>query len=418
MTSGSIPLTDAPAVPRVSRKLVASLGLGNIGTFMTWGAVPSVLLALQMNDLDAGSKEANLALASVLGAIISTASQPVWGLLSDRARTRWGRRAPFILTLAIGGAISMFAISQASTLWMIVAGWCLIHVLVTGMQGALEAVLPDRVPEALRGIGAAALGLGAMFGVLIGQLTAAMLVKKGYLIAYGFVALVLVLVAVLFVVLNPDVDNRDRPREKLDWRSLPAKLWVNPRKHPDFAWTFWGRLLMLLGFNMVQNFQLYIVMDYIGVGKDAALGLTPVLAVCSLGASLISIPLSGWLSDRTGRRKPWVIASALLIGVALLLPFFSATVPTMIATASIGGFGFGMYRAVDLSLISLVLPNADDNGKDLGIAGIASNIGDIVAPAASGFVILTLGGYRPLFLVAFALCVIGAVCVMFVRSVR
>ena len=418
MTSQLPTVAEQPVSVRAPRKLLASLGAVNLGTFATWGAVPSVLLPLQLQDLDAANKEANLALASVLGALLTMALQPVWGLLSDRARTRWGRRAPFLLALAIGGSFSMLAVSQASALWMVIAGWCLIHVLVGGVQGILEAVLPDRVPDAVRGAAAAAIGMGSMCGVLLGQLSAAVLVKNGYLIGYGVIALLLIMVTVVFVVCNPDVDNRDAPREPFDWRGLHKKLWINPLTHPDFAWVFWGRLLLLFGFNMVQNFQLYILLDYIGLNRDAALTLTPVLAICSLGAALVSIPLAGWVSDRTGRRKPWVIASTALVGVAMLLPFFAPTPAMMIATATIGGFGFGMFRAIDLALLSLVLPSSDSAGKDLGIAGIASNFGNVLAPAASSFVILNLGGYRPLFVIAFALSIIGAVCVMFVRSVR
>ena len=42
-------------------------------------------------------------------------------------------------------------------------------------------------------------------------------------------------------------------------------FWVNPRRHPDFAWAFGSRFLMVIGFYGAQTYGLYILRDYVGL---------------------------------------------------------------------------------------------------------------------------------------------------------
>lgn len=398
--------------------LIASLGVANFGIFLVWGSFPSVLLPLLMQDIDPANKEVNLATVTMAGAVVATLAQPMWGFISDRTRSRWGRRLPYLIVLSIAGALALIGISQLNSVLMIVAAWCFVILTVGGAEGILSSVLPDRVPAVYRGVGSAALGLGVMFGALGGQIITARLARSGGILPYVVVAAVLVVAMLCFVFIGGDSDSRDRPRpERIPLRSLLRSLWVSPKQYPNFAWAFWGKFALLLGFNMVQDYQLYILQDHIGLTRDQALSLTPVMAASSLVAMLIAIPLSGWLADRWGRRKPFVALSGLLIGTAAILPFFAPAPQTMIAFSVVGGIGFGIFRAVDLALITLVLPDPDDAAKDLGVAAIASSVPQFLSPMVASIIILNFG-YAFIFPVATTLCLIAAVLTFFIRSVR
>lgn len=85
-------------------------------------------------------------------------------------------------------------------------------------------------------------------------------------------------------------------------------------------------------------------------------GPIPVLGLINLVAVMVSLAFSGPLSDRIGRRKPIVIAAAVVMGVAMIVPLLLPTVTGMIVFTAICSLGFGAYMSVDAALMSEVLP--------------------------------------------------------------
>jgi hypothetical protein len=107
-----------------------------------------------------------------------------------------------------------------------------------------------------------------------------------------------------------------------------------------------------------------------------------------------------------------VIAAGL--AMLALVPTWSGT---LVSAALLGG-GFGVYLAVDLALITEVLPSAEDSGRDLGIINIALTLPQTFAPALSAVFITQLGGYSRLFGAAAVVTLISAVLVSFIKGAR
>jgi MFS family permease len=130
------------------------------------------------------------------------------------------------------------------------------------------------------------------------------------------------------------------------------------------------------------------------------------------------VVLGGWLSDRSGRRRAFIVAgnAAIIAGDALLLVWPS--VPTVIVTAALFGAGLGLSIACGRALASLVLPDPGTGAATgLGLLSTAANIGQAAAPAIGGLVI-GLAGYPAAFVVSIAEAAVGAVAVLLVRTVR
>ena len=85
--------------------------------------------------------------------------------------------------------------------------------------------------------------------------------------------------------------------------------------------------------------------------------------------------------------------------------------------AGIGGVGYGIYVAVDQALNVDVLPNADEAGKDLGILNLANTVGQVLAPVATGAVVVATGSYALIFPIAIASVLVGAAVIMLIRKV-
>ena len=413
---GHDPLSNEPLrVTGRLRRLLVWWGTAGLGVYLSLGAVVGVLLPLQIEFIDPVNKAANLALITVVGALGGLLAQPIAGLLSDRTRSRMGRRFPWMLAGALISAGSMAGLGLAGGVVALAGLYLLLSVGLALNQGPAAAILPDRVPRRARGLFSAVGGLGVIFGTLGGATLGAVL-SGSILVGYLVLAALILVAAIGFILFNPDHDNRDEPTPPLRPSMLLRTFWVNPRQNPDFAWGFAGRLFTFAGYYLVNTFTLYLLQDYIGLGPDAVAAV-PLLAVVSMVTTLISTFIGGPISDRTGRRKPAAVVAGLLIAISLIVPWILPTLTGMIIYAAIAGLGFGSYLAVDQALLSEVLPTTEDNGRFLGVLNIA-----VTGPAALGAalagVIVSSIGYTALFPIGMIIAIAGSLAILPIKSVR
>ena len=127
--------------------------------------------------------------------------------------------------------------------------------------------------------------------------------------------------------------------------------------------------------------------------------------------------VSGRWSDRSGRRKVYVIASTVVMAVAAGMLAFFPVFATAVVAALILGLGYGMYLAVDQALITQVLPRAIDRGRDLGVINIANAAPQVLAPVIAAPIVTGATGYTGLYLASAAVTLVSAVLVTRIRSV-
>lgn len=397
------------------RRLLIWLLPANLGVFVLWGAIPAVLLPLQIDAIDPARKVANLATVTTAGAFSAMIAQPVAGAISDRTHSRLGRRAPWMIGGALVGKLALIGMSAGSTLVTILIAWVMVQAAFNFVQGPLSAVLPDRVPPMARGTFAAIGGIASMVGAIGGQVVGASFAKH---IGAGYVALAsFALIAIaLFIVFNPDASSRSAKLPGFGLADFLRTFWVNPLAHPNFAWAFIGRLLLYAGYFSVTGYNLYLLQDYVGLGSGAVT-VVPLLGVASLAGMVPSIAICGPLSDKFGRRKPFVFASATVVALGLIVPWVLPTRTGMLVMSLVCGLGFGAVSAVDQALMTQVLPDTGTYAKDLGVVNIAATLPQTLAPAIGGAIVLALG-YTGLFPVGIVLSLLGAVAVFMIRGVR
>ena len=141
MTSAPLSALAEPTRP-VSRVWVVWLSLISIAVWSGFFGPIQVLLAQQAEALSPDHKEATLSLVTGVGALVSTVLNPMWGAFSDRTLTRVGRRVPWVAGGLVGGAVSMVLLSQASTVWQMVAAWALAQAALNAMLAAITATVP------------------------------------------------------------------------------------------------------------------------------------------------------------------------------------------------------------------------------------------------------------------------------------
>lgn len=406
---------DPPPPAKGLRRLLVWIVPANLGIYLIWGALPSILLPQQVTVvLGEADKVGNLAIVATIGAFLAMVAQPIAGQISDRTRSRYGRRAPWMMLGTLAGGLALVGLAFADTLIGIAIAWSLVQIAYNFAQGPLSAVLPDRIPLKRRGTFAALSGIGLMVGALGGQVIGALFFEN-ITVGYIFFAAFAVAALGLFNLFNPDHSSTDLVSEPFRIRDFLRTFWVNPIAHPDFFWAFTGRLLLYTGYFSVTGYQLFILTDYLGVEEPQT--LIPILGLVSLAGILISTVIAGPLSDRIGRRKPFVFGSSVVLAIALLVPWISPTVGGWFLMTALAGVGFGMFQAVDTALISEVLPSAKSFGKDLGVVNIAATMPQTLAPGVAGVIVLTFG-YAGLFPVGIVLSLLGAFAVWPIKATR
>jgi MFS family permease len=396
---------------RVSAGWVVRFALAWIGLYAGLFGPLQVLLPQQVEALAPTNKEATLALVLGAGAACSLVANPLFGALSDRTRSRFGRRRPWIAVGFGGGAVAVGLLAAAPAVPFVVLGWCAAQILLNAPFAALSAAVPDEVPAAQRGTAAGYLGLAFVVGVGVGTGLAVL----GGATATGYVlcGLAALLCSLPYILLGR---HAPEPGSTWRWGEFLRGFWINPVRHPDFGWGWLTRFLVNLGNAVVLLYLFFFLTDVVGIADPASgvLILTAVYSVAMLG----SVVVAGILSDRTGRRRAFVTGGALVMaGAAVLISVWPAW-PGTVAAAVALGIGFGAYSAVDFALLTQVLPAARDRGKDLGVLNIASSLPQVLAPAIAAPIVTGLGGYSALYLVAAAIEVLGAVLVYRIRSVR
>ena len=141
--------------------------------------------------------------------------------------------------------------------------------------------------------------------------------------------------------------------------------------------------------------------------------LTVIYAVMSVATCVVA----GRLSDRIGRRKIFVSVSGVVMAVATALLAVLPHWPVAVAAAAVLGAGFGVFVAVDYALMTEVLPDARDAGRDLGVINIAAALPQVFSPAIAAVLVTSPGGYPSLYLLAAGVVFLGSVLVHRIRGV-
>lgn len=402
---------------------ITLLFLANIGLWLAIYAPIQVLLPEQVaslhdhiskNGVPSGADAVLLSVVMGVGAIASLLANPVVGTLSDRTTHPRGRRHPWTVGCAMTGALGIAIVAASPSVPVMAVGWFIAELGLGGMLATLTAALPDRVPVNQRGSLGALIGISQMLGTVLGALIVTVIITR---MAAGYAACAIIVVgfAVLFAFRTPDEPLPVEHKPSLPVGTTLRRMWVSPRRYPDFGWGWITHFLVNLGNDLGTLYLLY----FLARGAhyhDPQTGLLILMALYAV-ALLIAGAVCGTLSDRSGRRKPFIVGAAIVMALAAAILAVSPTWHLALVAAPLLGAGFGTYWAAAPALLTQVLPAAADRAKDLGIINIAYSLPLVAAPLVAGVVLGLMNSYPALFALAGIVTVIAGLTVSRVRSV-
>ncbi|WP_285726931.1 MFS transporter [Psychromicrobium xiongbiense] len=394
---------------------VSAVVLVNVGINAAFFGPIQVLLGNQAIAFDEAHKEAILALVTGCGAAVSLVANPLFGALSDRTRSRFGRRVPWVVIGAILGSLALLGLTVAPSVALMAALWCLVQLGCNGMLASVTAAIPDRVPVRQRGSIGGFVAMGTVIGILCGAAMGAV-AGKNFALGYVICAVALIAGVLLYLFQSQDAPTEGLPREPWSMAGFLRGFWINPRRYPDFGWAWLTRFLVQLGVQLCIVYLLFFLRDRVGY-TEPEFGVLVLTGIFSL-LTLVTAGIGGWWADRLGRRKIFVMVSSAVIALAAVTLAFFPTWSGALLGAGLLGIGQGVYLAVDLALLTEVLPTAASRGKDLGVINVANSLPQVLSGVMAAFLVTVVGSYVALYLVAGVIGILGAVFVLRIKSVR
>lgn len=416
----AVPVAEVPARDHVPRPFLFAYGAATLGMWMAMLTPVILTLADRVEQIDPAHKEARLSLVLGTGAFFGLLCNPVFGRLSDRTCSRWGMRRPWLVGSALAGVAGLTVTGLVHTIAGLVVGWCLVQAAYNAMLAAMMALLPDHVAPHRRGMVSGVLGACQALAAVIGTGLANLTVPAS---ALSFIAPGLVALAGAFWLVAVLPDRRLDRTERTPFRlgELARSFWVNPRRYPDFGWAWASRFMIFMSVACVLNYQVYYLRDRVGLSHDEVNRLIGFGVLVTTVVIMVGSNVFGRLSDRLRRRRGFVVVAALVASCGLLTLAVGRSVPFFLVAMALVGMGQGVYFAVDLALMTEVLPDSRHRAaEDLGVLNVASVLPQSLGPAVAPL-FLGLGAghnYPALFLAGTAFAVVSALTIAAIRGVR
>jgi MFS family permease len=402
----------------------------SFATSYKWFILFLLLPAVVADIVPEGEKNSAWGSVVSVGAAWAMIGPAIFGNWSDKFRSRWGRRRPFIAVGAVLTIAALLFLPLANTLPLLILAYLLLQVSDDVATGPYYAIVADAVPALHRGkangylnlLGQVAQILAVIVGLVLGKPLPIFLT----IAALHAIGAIITLNTYQEPALESNSENSNISGDAT--HRSPLEAWIAPWRDSDFRWVWFTRFLVALGFYMILTYANNYLTDVVKVfpigpiklkdGFQAAIVLALVL---SLSGAVGSI-LGGKWADVVGRKK--VISTAGIALFCILIPFALVPIyPVLLGLALCFGFFYGAYIAASGALAADALPEAEDTGKDLGIWQASISSTQIVS-GLCGMLITwgnaqTMGlGYKIAFLVAACAFLIGALLVNQVKKIR
>lgn len=365
---------------------------------------------------------------------------PFFGSLSDRTRTRLGRRTPYILAGTAGAVVLMNLLpvldnsysAQAAPFklasFVIVLG--LLLIAMGSYRSPAVALMPDVTAKPLRSKANAIINLmGAVGGILYLGVTAVLYPSaktRGadhvdyqplFLIVSGI--MVLAVAVLLLTIREPKLaaENQELEKRHPEWNLAKddgsgGEVLPGPVKR-SLGFLLASIALWYAGYNGVTTWFSTYVAEVMGEGIG---GTATCLMVATAGAIVSYIPI-GIIASRVGRKRT-ILAGAALLSACFLAGFLltvnaRSITPVMYAAFALVGLAWAAINVNSLPMV-VEMCRGSDVGKFTGYYYTASMTAQVITPVLAGTLMKHIS-YQVLFPYAALFVAASFVTMCFVR---
>ena len=331
---------------------------------------------------------------------------PLFGALSDKTKTRIGRRMPYILVGTIVAVVCTVLIPLAEKTRNMVFFMTVLGILLIAMstyRSPAVALMPDVTIKPLRSKANAIINLmGAIGGALMLGITP-ILVASG---SNDYFLLFLVLAIFMAICVGVLVFTINEPACVTEMRNLSKEYGIEeetgqqkvsdekmtPAVRKSFILILSSIFLWFMGYNAVTTgFSRYAENMW-----DKGLGNASLILLVAQVAAIVAFIPVGMIASKIGRKKTIMTGISLLaiaFGSSILFTSFSYFMFVFFALAGIG------WAFINVNSYPMVveMSKGANIGRYTGYYYFFSMAAQSVTPAFSGFMVDKLGSWRILF---------------------
>lgn len=345
--------------------LVNNLLPGSLGVFMFF-----LLTAFGMDPFLAG-------LLGGLPRLYDAITDPIMGFVSDNTKSRWGRRRPYIFAGAILCGV-LFAVlwqlnpenSQMYNFWYFLI-LSLVYltantIFSTPLIGLGYEMSSDynertRLMAFSQTIGQIAWMIVPWFWVIIANPNLFETQAEGVRKLSIIVGAICILLGILPAIFCKEIDQSHlENRAELSFKNILSNLKelfrniVKITKNKPFMKLCGATFLVFNGFQMVASFSYFIIVFYLFKGDYGLAGTWPAWfsTISAFATAFLVIPIISWMSNKLGKRKAFIISTAIsIVGYALKWIGFNPSDPwLMFMPIPLMAFGIGGLFTLMMSM--------------------------------------------------------------------
>jgi len=391
----------------LSRKLSvgtkAGFGIADLGGNLFFTAMGFWSLNYLTDTVALSAAAAGLAI--MIGKFWDAVTDPIMGFISDRTRTRFGRRRPYLLFGSIPLGLSMWyfftkpdiADPAALTVWATLA-LCALNTAYTVVNIPYSALTPELTQDYNERTSLNSFRFGfAVLGTILGAAIVLPIVSAFADRASGFsaagavmgIAMTVTALVTVFSVREPDHSKEPLPTEGF------FETYLSVFKNRAFVILLFTYAFNVLALNFLQGILVYYFKYLYG-----AEGMTTIAMVILLLVAMACIPVSVPVSKRFGKRLTYQAGFGVLAAVCVILYFFGHVlgIQFFFVMMFFGGIGLGLAYVAPWAMVpdtiewDAIRSGNRKEGAYYGMWTFVSKTGQALSIGLSGF-ILSSSGY-------------------------
>ena len=361
--SSAIPLSAPP----LSRKKLLGFGLGSLGTGI-FSTTPGVLLLYFLTDT-LGVPAALAGLAVFLPKAWDVIADPVMGFISDRTRSRYGRRRPYLLAGAIGMAITyvfLFTVpvfaSPLTSFWYVMILFALSATAYTVFAIPYVSMPAEMSADSGERTRIMAYRMSfAMAGAIVGSAGAPGLVHAFGGGRHGYSGMSIVVGGICAVaMLSAFLATRNvRLNESVVVEGGIGLQLAHALRNRHFRALALAYIMQIIGIGTLIAAAPYYASRILHDGE----GLVGKMLLIMMGVATLSVSLWNLLAQRYGKKLSYYLAIVLLTASTGGMWWLSPGTPIgwLYGLLALIGLGFGAQQVLPFAMLTDVI-HADPSG--------------------------------------------------------
>ena len=347
---------------------------------------------------------------------------PLFGALSDKTNTKFGRRTPYIFIGTICAVLFFIFLPLIDTLWLFILALLLVLLSMSIFRSPAVALMPDVTCKPYRSKANAVINLmgtaGGMIVLVFGTIFKTSEEHKTDFFPYILATAGLMLLGLIVFLLTvrekkwaaemiEDAEKYFPDKEEEERETVGGKL--TKSQVVSLVLILASVALWYMGYNAVTSkYSLYATNV---LGHDY--NLTMMIAQ---GAAIIAYIPVGLVASKMGRKKTVLIGVALLFTAFLTAAFMrKGSSPIIMYTLfALAGIGWATINVNSFPMV-VELAKSSDTGRYTGFYYTASMAAQTLTPVLSGVIMDAAGNMLPLFFYAAAMVGGSFLTMLFVR---